>query len=135
MENPEVLTLPLPISHLCENYLPLPLSHLCEFHMCTCNNFNGGISLHAWLKLANQNGQWHERNVLLHFTFVRCAHVHSYNLYGAQGLLKGSSFKKNSVSGGSFFRGKSVKEELKGLSQAKITKKSVILFWLPHMII
>ena len=30
-----VLTLPFPISHLCENYLPLPISHLCEFHM-TC---------------------------------------------------------------------------------------------------
>ena len=30
------LTLPLPISHLCKNYLPLPNSHLCEIHMCTC---------------------------------------------------------------------------------------------------
>ena len=41
------LTLPLPISHLCENYLPLPISHLCEFHMCTCIDCNGDISLHA----------------------------------------------------------------------------------------
>ena len=79
--------------------------------MCTCINCNGDISLHAWLKIANQNGQWHGRNVLLHFEFVRCAHAPNYNLHGAQGLLKGSSFKKKSVSGGSFFRGKSVKEE------------------------
>ena len=41
------------------------------------------------------------------------AHAHSYNLYGAQGLLKESSFKKKSVSGGIFIRGKSVKEELR----------------------
>ena len=52
-----LLTLPLPISHLCENYLPLPNLHLCEIHMCTCNNYNGDISLHAWLKITNQNGQ------------------------------------------------------------------------------
>ena len=52
-----ILTLPLPISHLCENYLPLPISHLCEFHMSICINCNGDISLHAWLKIANQNGQ------------------------------------------------------------------------------
>ena len=51
------LTLPLPISHLCESYLPLPISHLCEFHMCICINCNGDILLHAWLKIANQNGQ------------------------------------------------------------------------------
>ena len=51
------LTLPLPISHLCENHLPLPISHLCEFYMCTCINCNGYISLHAWLKIANQDGQ------------------------------------------------------------------------------
>ena len=61
------LTLPLPISHLRENYLPLPISHLCEFHMCTRINFNGDISLHAWLKIANQNGQCHARKALLHF--------------------------------------------------------------------
>ena len=53
------LTLPLPISHLCENYLPLPISHLCEIHMCTCNNCNGDISSHAWLKIAKQNGKYH----------------------------------------------------------------------------
>ena len=34
-------------------------------------------------------------------------------MYCAQGLLQGSSLKKKSVSGGSFIRGKSVKEELK----------------------
>ena len=51
------LTLPLTISHLCENYLPLPISHLCEIHMCACINCNGDISLHAWLKIPNQNGQ------------------------------------------------------------------------------
>ena len=55
--NEIILTPPLPISHLCENYLPLPISHLCEFHMCTCINCNVDISLHAWLKIANQNGQ------------------------------------------------------------------------------
>ena len=44
---------------------------------------------------------------------MRCAHVHGYNLYGAQGLPQGSSLKKKSVSGGSVIRGKSVKEELK----------------------
>ena len=60
-----ILTLPLPISHLCENYLPLPNSHLCELHMCTCINCNGDISLHAWLKIANQNGHSHGRNALL----------------------------------------------------------------------
>ena len=41
-----------------------------------------------------------------------CAHAHSYNLYCAQELLQGSSLKKKSVSGDSFIRGKSVKEEL-----------------------
>ena len=51
------LTLPLPISHLCENYLPLPISHLCEIHMCTCINCNVDISLHARLEIANQNVQ------------------------------------------------------------------------------
>ena len=61
------LTLPLPISHLCENYLPLPISHLCEFHKCTCINCNGDISLHALLKIAEQNDQWHGRNALLRF--------------------------------------------------------------------
>ena len=61
------LTLPLPISHLCENYLPLPNSHLCEIHMCTCIHFNGDISLLAWLNITKQNGQCHGRNVLLHF--------------------------------------------------------------------
>ena len=98
------LTLPLPNFHFCENYLPLPISHLCEFHMCTCINCNGNISLHEWLKIANQNDQWHGRNVFLHVLI--CA------MYCAQWLLKGSSLKKKSVSGGSFIRGKSVKEEL-----------------------
>ena len=32
--------------------------------------------------------------------------AHSYDLFCAQGLLQGSSFKKKSVSGGSFIRGK-----------------------------
>ena len=103
------LTLPLPIiiSYLCENHLPycLPNSHLCEIHMCICMNCNGDISLHAWLKIANQNGQWHGRDVILHFYFVRCAH--SYNLNCTQGLHQGSSLKKKSVS-----MGKSVKVEL-----------------------
>ena len=45
------LTLPLPNSHVCENYLPLLNSHLCEIHMCTCIDCNGDISLHAWLKI------------------------------------------------------------------------------------
>ena len=48
---------PLPMSHLCENYLPLPNSHLCEIHMCTYIKFNRDILLHAWLIIANQNGQ------------------------------------------------------------------------------
>ena len=43
---------------------------------------------------------------------MRCGHAHSYKLYGARGLPQGSSLKKKSVSGGSFIRGKSVKEEL-----------------------
>ena len=43
---------------------------------------------------------------------MQCAHVHSYNMYCAQGLPRWSSLKKKSVSGGSFIRGKSVKEEL-----------------------
>ena len=102
-----------PFSHLCENYLPLPNSHLCKIYKCACNNCNGDISLHAWLKITNQNGQWHGRNVLLHFCFVRCAHAHSYNLWCAPGLPRGSFLKKKSVSGGSFIRGKSVKEELR----------------------
>ena len=34
-----------------------------------------------------------------------------------RGYLGGSSFKKKSVSGGSFIRGKSVKEELRGLNK------------------
>ena len=85
----EGITLPLPISHLCENYLPLLISHLCEFHMCRCINCNGDISLHAWLKIANQNGQWHGCDVLLQF--VWCAHAYSYNLYCAQRLLQGFS--------------------------------------------
>ena len=63
----QLLLVPLPNSHLCENYLPLPNSHLCEIHMHTCINCNGDISLHAWLKIADQNGQWHGRNVLLYF--------------------------------------------------------------------
>ena len=37
------LTLPLPISHLCDKYLPLSNSHLCEIHMCTCINCNEDI--------------------------------------------------------------------------------------------
>ena len=36
-------------------------------HMFTCINCNGAISLHTWLKIANQNGQSHGPNVLLHF--------------------------------------------------------------------
>ena len=32
------LTLPLPNSHLCENYLPLPISHLWEFITCMVEN-------------------------------------------------------------------------------------------------
>ena len=43
---------------------------------------------------------------------MRCAHAHSYNRYCAHGLLKGSCLKKKSVSGGSFIRGMSIKEEL-----------------------
>ena len=35
--------------------------------MCTCINCNGDFSLHAWLKVANENGQGHGHNVLLHF--------------------------------------------------------------------
>ena len=42
-----------------------------------------------------------------------CAHMRM-RMYGAQGLLQGSSLKK-SVSGGSFIRGKSVKEEFNSL--------------------
>ena len=34
-------------------------------HVCVI--CNGEISLHACLRIANQNGQWHRRNVLLHF--------------------------------------------------------------------
>ena len=45
---------------------------------------------------------------------MRCANCHSYNLYCAQELPQGSSLKKKSVSGGSFIRVKSVKEELIG---------------------
>ena len=41
-----------------------------------------------------------------------CAHAHGYNLYCAQGLPQGFSFKKKSVSGVGFIRGESVKEEL-----------------------
>ena len=80
--------------------------------MCTCINCNGDISLHAWLKIVNQNGQCHGRNVLLHFYFARCAHAHIYNLYCAQGLPQGSSLKNKSVFGGSFIRVELVKEEL-----------------------
>ena len=43
---------------------------------------------------------------------MRCAHAHSYSLFCAQGLPQGFSLKMNSVSGGSFIRVKSVKEEL-----------------------
>ena len=50
--------------------LPLPNSHLCEIHISTCINGNGDLSLHSWLKIANQNVQWHGRKVLLHFWFV-----------------------------------------------------------------
>ena len=52
------------------NYLPLPISHLL-INICTCINCDGDISLHAWFKIANQNGHWHGHNVLLHFAFVR----------------------------------------------------------------
>ena len=48
----------------------------------------------------------------LEFSICPMWHAHSYKLYGAQGLLGGSSFKKKSVSVGSFIRGKSVKKEL-----------------------
>ena len=34
-----------------------------------------------------------------------CAHTHRYDLYCAQGLPHGSSFKNKSVSWGSFIRG------------------------------
>ena len=43
---------------------------------------------------------------------LRCAHAQSYDLYCAQGLVQGSSLEKKLVSGGSFIRGKSVKEDL-----------------------
>ena len=105
------LTLPLPNSHLCENYLPLPNLHLCEIHMWTCVNSNRDISLHAWLKIANQNSQWHRRNVLLHFKSVWCAHTHSFNLYCAHGLPRGFPLKNKSIFRRSF-RGKSVEDEL-----------------------
>ena len=39
-------------------------------------------------------------------------HAHSYNLYCTQGATSGVLLKKKSISGGSFIRGKSVKEEL-----------------------
>ena len=32
---------------------------------------NGDILLNTWLNIVDQNGQWHGRNVLLHFKFVR----------------------------------------------------------------
>ena len=51
------LSLPLPVSHLCENYFPLPISHLYEIRMCTFINCNGDISFHAWFKIANKSGQ------------------------------------------------------------------------------
>ena len=44
---------------------------------------------------------------------VGCAHAHSYKMFCDQGLPRGSSLKKESVSGSSFIRGKSVKEEIK----------------------
>ena len=74
------VTLSSPISHLCENYLPLPISHLCEFHICAYINFNGDISLHACNVM----------QAMLSCIFNLCdVHAHSYNLYGAQGLLQG----------------------------------------------
>ena len=84
---------------------------LCEIHVCTCINCNGDISSHAWLKIVNQNGQCHGRNVLLHLYFVRCAHAHIYNQFCAQGLPQGSSLKNKSVFGGSFIRVELVKED------------------------
>ena len=60
----------------------------------------------------NRQPEWSVTWTQCYLTFLICAHAHSYNLYGAQGLLQGSSLKKKSVSGGSFIRGKSVKEEL-----------------------
>ena len=106
------LTLPLPISHLCENYLPLPNSYLCEIHICTCINCNGDILLDAWLKIANKNGQWHGRNVLLHFYLCDVRMRITLTCIVPWGYLRGFSLKQKSASGGSFFRGKSVKEEL-----------------------
>ena len=65
-----LLTLPLPISHLCENNLPLPNSHLCEIHMCKCLNCNGDISLHVWLK---KNPEWSVTWTQCSFAFLICA--------------------------------------------------------------
>ena len=53
---------------------------------------------------------------------MRCAHAHIYNLYCAQGILQGSSLKTESVSGGSFIRGESVREEFKLIEQVLIQK-------------
>ena len=62
----------------------------------------------------NRQPEWSVAWTQCSLAFLICTmwHAHSYNLYGAQGQLGGSSFKKKSVSGGSFVRGKSVKEEL-----------------------
>ena len=35
------LTPPLPISHLCGNYLLLPISHICEFHIWMASYTSG----------------------------------------------------------------------------------------------
>ena len=45
--------------------------------------------------------------------WMQCSLAFLVRTMCAQRLLKGSSFKKKSVSGGSFIRGKSVKEELR----------------------
>ena len=87
-------TFPLPISHLCENYIPLPNSHIiCEIHTCTCINCDGDISLHARLK--NRQPEWSLTWTQRSLAFLICAHAHSYNLCCAQGLPQGFSLKKS----------------------------------------
>ena len=86
--------------------LPLPISHLCEIHMCTCITCNGAILLHAWLKIANQNGQSHVRNVLLHFNLC------DVRTRIAMTCIVPRGFFAVLLKGGSFIRGRSVKEEV-----------------------
>ena len=97
------LTLSLPISHLCENYLPLPNSHFCENQMC----IHAVIAIEIFITcvVVNRQPEWSVTWTWCSLAFLICAMCACYNLYCAQGLPQGILLKKEVGFSGYFYQG------------------------------